>query len=80
MRLLPFSEVERMGSQHPQEHIPPKPTDLATIMYTSGTTVRPPVYPEPLDDTVPFLLTVHLFQNCTHPVALYPSLQTVHIP
>jgi len=40
VRMLPFAEVEKMGAANKADHIPPKPSDLATIMYTSGTTVR----------------------------------------
>merc|ERR1712137_1012958 len=36
-----FEEVEELGSQNFHEPIPPKPDDLAILMYTSGTTSRP---------------------------------------
>ncbi|CAI5988658.1 unnamed protein product [Closterium sp. NIES-64] len=39
VKLIPFSQVEEWGAQNPQEHTPPKPEDLAVLMYTSGTTV-----------------------------------------
>jgi len=39
--LLSFEEVEKEGAAHPEDPIPPKPTDLATICYTSGTTGDP---------------------------------------
>ncbi len=32
-----------LGRKHPAEPIPPKPQDLCTIMYTSGTTGNPKV-------------------------------------
>ncbi|CAI5478435.1 unnamed protein product [Closterium sp. Yama58-4] len=41
VKLIPFSQVEEWGAQNPQEHIPPKPEDLAVLMYTSGTTGDP---------------------------------------
>jgi long-chain acyl-CoA synthetase len=41
IKLLPFSEVESMGKKSPLEPVGPKPEDVATIMYTSGTTGRP---------------------------------------
>ncbi|GJP54902.1 hypothetical protein CLOM_g13917 [Closterium sp. NIES-68] len=41
VQLLPFSQVEEWGAQNPQEHLPPKPEDLAVLMYTSGTTGDP---------------------------------------
>ncbi|XP_064595483.1 long-chain-fatty-acid--CoA ligase 5-like [Liolophura sinensis] len=36
-----FSYVEDLGRSHPREPVPPKPEDLATICYTSGTTGDP---------------------------------------
>ncbi len=36
-----LDELEALGKQHPAPHTPPTPTDLATIMYTSGTTGTP---------------------------------------
>ncbi|CAI5511892.1 unnamed protein product, partial [Closterium sp. Naga37s-1] len=41
VKLIPFSQVEEWGAQNPQEHTPPKPEDLAVLMYTSGTTGDP---------------------------------------
>jgi long-chain acyl-CoA synthetase len=40
-----MTEVEELGKQHPRPHNPPKPTDVLTINYTSGTTSSPKVYP-----------------------------------
>eukprot|EP01137_Pigoraptor_chileana_P005356 Opistho-2@48326 len=39
--ILSFEEAEKMGTEHPAPHDPPKPDDLAIIMYTSGTTGDP---------------------------------------
>jgi len=36
-----FAEVEAMGKDAPQDHIPPAPEDLSVICYTSGTTGNP---------------------------------------
>ncbi|XP_035669719.1 long-chain-fatty-acid--CoA ligase 1-like isoform X2 [Branchiostoma floridae] len=41
VELVPFSEVEEQGKQNLQEAVPPKPDDLCTICYTSGTTGNP---------------------------------------
>ena len=37
-KLYKLEDVAHMGQQHPKAHIPPAPTDLCTICYTSGTT------------------------------------------
>lgn len=39
--LLGFNEIEQRGKKMPLRHIPPKPDDIATICYTSGTTGNP---------------------------------------
>jgi len=36
-----MDELEEIGKKNPVPHTPPTPTDLATIMYTSGTTGTP---------------------------------------
>lgn len=36
-----FDEVEKLGAQKDNAEVPPKPTDLCTICYTSGTTGNP---------------------------------------
>lgn len=36
-----FEQVENLGKENPRDAIPPKPEDLAILMYTSGTTSRP---------------------------------------
>ncbi|XP_046419326.1 long-chain-fatty-acid--CoA ligase 5 isoform X1 [Neodiprion pinetum] len=41
VELLRFDEVERLGSQKDYPEVPPRPTDLCTICYTSGTTGNP---------------------------------------
>ncbi|XP_078659799.1 long-chain-fatty-acid--CoA ligase 1-like isoform X1 [Branchiostoma floridae x Branchiostoma belcheri] len=41
VELVPFSDVEEQGKQNPQDAVPPKPDDLCTICYTSGTTGNP---------------------------------------
>ncbi len=33
-----FDELKELGNKTPAEAVPPSPEDLATIMYTSGTT------------------------------------------
>lgn len=41
LRLLSFAELRGEGRAHPAAHVPPKPTDLAFLCYTSGTTGMP---------------------------------------
>ncbi|XP_066283331.1 long-chain-fatty-acid--CoA ligase 6-like [Branchiostoma lanceolatum] len=41
VEILSFQDVETMGVNNPQDKVPPKPDDLATICYTSGTTGTP---------------------------------------
>ncbi|KAK9764597.1 long-chain fatty acid-CoA ligase [Basidiobolus ranarum] len=36
-----FDQIKELGEQYPADHQPPKPEDLACIMYTSGTTGTP---------------------------------------
>lgn len=40
-RLLPLEAVEALGRRHPRPHMSPRPSDVATICYTSGTTGVP---------------------------------------
>ncbi|KAL0050268.1 hypothetical protein WJX82_007734 [Trebouxia sp. C0006] len=40
-KLYKLEDVAHLGQQHPKAHIPPSPTDLCTICYTSGTTGVP---------------------------------------
>ncbi|KAL3163024.1 hypothetical protein ABBQ32_009451 [Trebouxia sp. C0010 RCD-2024] len=40
-KLYKLEDVAHLGQQHPRAHIPPSPTDLCTICYTSGTTGVP---------------------------------------
>lgn len=40
-RMLSLRQVEMFGQEHTLSHIPPKPSDVATICYTSGTTGVP---------------------------------------
>lgn len=39
--LISFSALEELGERHPHEYVLPKPSELATICYTSGTTGNP---------------------------------------
>ncbi|GLV39486.1 uncharacterized protein CBL_09627 [Carabus blaptoides fortunei] len=39
--ILKFFDVENEGAQNDVQEVPPKPTDLCTICYTSGTTGNP---------------------------------------
>ncbi|GIX87467.1 hypothetical protein CDAR_30822 [Caerostris darwini] len=41
VQLNTLKEIEEMGRQNPAEVLPPKPTDIATVCYTSGTTGDP---------------------------------------
>lgn len=36
-----FDDLLKLGDSKPCDPVPPKPTDLSTIMYTSGTTGNP---------------------------------------
>ncbi|WIA09659.1 hypothetical protein OEZ85_009046 [Tetradesmus obliquus] len=40
-RLVTLDQVESLGRRHPRAHVPPRPSDIATICYTSGTTGTP---------------------------------------
>lgn len=42
-KVYSWNEVAEMGRKSPAPAIPPKPEDLCTIMYTSGTTGNPKV-------------------------------------
>ncbi|KAI9028027.1 hypothetical protein DFJ74DRAFT_661512 [Hyaloraphidium curvatum] len=41
IEVVPFGEVEKLGIENKREHKPPKPEDIMTVMYTSGTTGNP---------------------------------------
>lgn len=41
LTLYSYEETEKLGASNFHEPIPPKPEDLAILMYTSGTTSRP---------------------------------------
>ncbi|XP_018566336.1 long-chain-fatty-acid--CoA ligase 5 isoform X2 [Anoplophora glabripennis] len=41
VEIVRFSDVESLGSKKSHPEVPPKPSDLATICYTSGTTGNP---------------------------------------
>lgn len=44
IRVFSFEAFAKLGLDNPSPPIPPKPEDLCTIMYTSGTTDKPKVY------------------------------------
>ncbi|GJJ70330.1 long-chain acyl-CoA synthetase [Entomortierella parvispora] len=41
IKIYDFYEVEALGRAFPRKHIPPKPDDVASLCYTSGTTGQP---------------------------------------
>lgn len=41
IELVSFDEIERIGEKRHVKHVPPKPEDLSTVCYTSGTTGNP---------------------------------------
>lgn len=41
VRIVRLEDVERAGSREPRAHTPPRPSAVATISYTSGTTGTP---------------------------------------
>ncbi|KAJ3299400.1 long-chain fatty acid-CoA ligase [Blyttiomyces sp. JEL0837] len=41
LKVLSLAELKQIGTEHPHEPTPPKPDDLACIMYTSGSTGNP---------------------------------------
>lgn len=41
MRVFSWNEFLELGKERPSEPVPPRPLDVCTIMYTSGTTGRP---------------------------------------
>lgn len=41
VQLFSVAEIEAVGAEHPAEHRPPTPDDIATFCYTSGTTGDP---------------------------------------
>ena len=75
MKLYAWDEFLAMGERKPAEPVPPKADDIATIMYTSGTTGAP----EPERTRVRALqlssyytpLTVTKLTNCGHIVHLW---------
>ena len=40
-RVVSLEAVARAGREHPRAHVPPLPSDTATLCYTSGTTGVP---------------------------------------
>ena len=41
VRIVRLEDLERAGSREPRAHAPPRPSSVATISYTSGTTGTP---------------------------------------
>lgn len=41
LKILSFTEFEKLGEDNPVDPVPPKADDIACIMYTSGTTGAP---------------------------------------
>lgn len=41
LKVMSFDEFVKLGEENPAEPIPPKPEDLACVMYTSGSTGTP---------------------------------------
>jgi len=39
--IMDIAEMELLGQANPRAHIPPKPDDMASLCYTSGTTGNP---------------------------------------
>jgi long-chain acyl-CoA synthetase len=40
-RLLSYDELKQLGEDNPTKHVPPRPEDLACVMYTSGSSGAP---------------------------------------
>ena len=66
VRVLSWDEMLALGRGAPAEAIPPKPEDLCTIMYTSGTTGNPKVQP---------LRTPRLFFSVHDDTAVHKMIQ-----
>ncbi|XP_077999340.1 long-chain-fatty-acid--CoA ligase 1-like [Glandiceps talaboti] len=41
VEIVHFTQIEKLGKENPQDLVPPKPEDVFTICYTSGTTGNP---------------------------------------
>lgn len=41
LKVMSFDELVKLGEENPADPVPPKPDDLACIMYTSGSTGTP---------------------------------------